>query len=59
MQLAAFPPVSQAMETIATWVAPIATTIAALMTASNLGSRITGWGFVVFTLGSLGWITLG
>ena len=47
------------MESIASWVAPIATTIAALMTASNLGSRITGWGFVVFTIGSIGWITLG
>jgi hypothetical protein len=47
------------MEPIATWAAPIATTIAALMTASNLGSRITGWGFVVFTVGSISWIALG
>ncbi len=47
------------MESIATWVAPVATTIAALMTASNLGSRITGYGFVVFTVGSLAWLTLG
>jgi hypothetical protein len=47
------------MESLATWVAPIATTIAALMTASNLGSRITGYGFVVFTIGSLAWLTLG
>ena len=47
------------MENIASWVAPIATTIAALMTASNLGSRITGYGFVVFTIGSLAWLTLG
>ena len=47
------------MESIATWVAPIATTIAALMTASNLGSRITGYGFIVFTVGSLAWLTLG
>lgn len=37
------------------WIAPIATTIAAMMTASNLGSRVTGWGFVVFTVGSLAW----
>ena len=36
-----------------------ATTIAALMTASNLGSRITGYGFIVFTLGSIAWLTLG
>ena len=47
------------MESIATWVAPIATTIAALMTASNLGSRITGYGFIVFTIGSLAWLALG
>ena len=45
------------MESIAGWVAPVATTIAALMTASNLGSRITGYGFIVFTVGyaSIGW----
>ena len=47
------------MENIATWVAPVATTIAALMTASNLGSRITGLGFIVFTVGSLAWLALG
>ena len=47
------------METIATWAAPIFITVAALMTASNLGSRITGWGFVVFTAGSLAWLTVG
>lgn len=27
------------------------------MTASNLGARVTGFGFVVFTVGSLAWIT--
>ena len=47
------------METILTWVAPVLTIIAALMTASNLGSRITGAGFIVFTGGSLAWLTLG
>lgn len=40
----------------ASWVAPAATMVAAIMTAANLGARITGWGFVVFTIGSLGWI---
>lgn len=40
------------------WIAPIATTIAALMTAANLGSRVTGWGFVLFTVGSLAWSTV-
>lgn len=43
------------METLATWVAPIATALAACMTAANLGSRVTGWGFVVFTIGSVAW----
>lgn len=47
------------METILTWVAPVATIVAALMTASNLGARITGAGFIVFTVGSLAWLTLG
>ena len=47
------------METILTWVAPVATILAALMTASNLGSRITGAGFGVFTIGSLSWLGLG
>lgn len=47
------------MESISSWVAPVATTIAALMTASNLGSRVTGWGFAVFLIGSIAWATLG
>ena len=47
------------MEDISSWVAPIATAIAACMTAANLGSRITGWGFVVFTVGSIAWTTYG
>lgn len=47
------------MEGISSWVAPIATAIAACMTASNLGSRVTGWGFVVFTVGSIAWTAYG
>lgn len=47
------------MEEISSWLAPIATAIAACMTAANLGSRVTGWGFVVFTVGSIGWTTYG
>ncbi|NNM75587.1 PRC-barrel domain containing protein [Sphingomonas sp. ID1715] len=47
------------MEDISSWVAPIATAIAACMTAANLGSRVTGWGFVVFTVGSIAWATYG
>lgn len=44
---------------IAGWIAPAATAIAALMTAANLGARVTGWGFVVFTIGSIGWSIVG
>ncbi len=47
------------METILSWVATIATVTAASIVASNLGSRITGYGFIVFTIGSLAWLALG
>ncbi|WP_077146788.1 PRC-barrel domain-containing protein [Sphingopyxis sp. KK2] len=47
------------MEEAAGLIAPAATMIAAMMTAANLGARITGWGFVVFTLGSLAWSAVG
>lgn len=43
----------------ANWAAPVATIAAAMMTAANLGARVTGWGFAVFTLGSLCWIAVG
>lgn len=44
------------IETIASYVAPAATMIAAMMTAANLGARVTGWGFVVFSIGAVAWI---
>ncbi len=47
------------MEQIADWVAPIATTLAAVLVAANLGARITGIGFIVFAIGSVGWIVIG
>ena len=47
------------METTLSWVATIATIVAATITASNLGSRITGYGFIVFTVGSIAWFGLG
>src|SRR4051794_3228492 len=47
------------MADIISWVATIATIVAASMTAANLGSRVTGYGFVVFTLGALCWIAVG
>ena len=46
------------MEAAAGWIAPIATMIAAMMTAANLGPRVTGWGFIVFTVGSIAWSTV-
>jgi hypothetical protein len=46
------------MFAVAGWVAPAATMIAAIMTAANLGSRVTGWGFAVFALGALAWIII-
>lgn len=47
------------MNNLAEWLAPAATMVAAVMTAANLGARVTGWGFVVFTLGSVCWIIIG
>lgn len=44
------------MYNLLSWVATIATIGGALLTASNLGARITGTGFVVFLFGSLSWI---
>ena len=41
------------------WAATAATIAAACMTASNLGARITGYGFAVFTVGSLCWLAFG
>ncbi len=37
----------------------VTTSVAAVMTASNLGARTTGWGFVVFTVGAVAWGTVG
>ena len=44
------------MADIIQWVATAATILAALVTASNLGARITGYGFGIFLIGSLAWI---
>ena len=51
--------VAAAMTDILPWLATAATVLAASMTAANLGSRITGYGFAVFTVGSLCWIGVG
>ncbi len=44
------------MTDIIQWVATGATILAALVTASNLGARITGYGFAIFLVGSIAWI---
>ncbi|WP_315764653.1 PRC-barrel domain-containing protein [Sphingomonas sp. Y38-1Y] len=49
----------QGLADIAGWIAPAATMIAAMMTAANLGARVTGWGFVVFSIGSVAWSIVG
>ena len=38
------------------WFATVNTTIAALIVALDIGRRWTGWGFVIFTVGSLAWV---
>lgn len=47
------------MPDVAAWIASAATMIAAMMTAANLGTKVTGWGFVVFTVGSVAWAAVG
>lgn len=47
------------LEETAAWIAPAATMIAAMMTAANLGARVTGWGFLIFVVGSLAWSAVG
>ena len=47
------------MADIISWIATVATVVAAFMTASNLGARITGYGFCVFLIGSVSWLTAG
>ena len=47
------------MDQSLSWVATVATIVAALVTASNLGARITGYGFAIFTIGSIAWLGIG
>lgn len=51
--------IARFMDQTVSWIATAATIIAACFTASNLGSRITGIGFIIFTIGSIAWFTLG
>ena len=41
------------------WFATGATILAATVTASNLGARITGFGFIIFLFGSIAWFSVG
>ena len=47
------------MDNILGWFATVATITAASLTASNLGPKITGYGFVIFAVGSVAWIGVG
>jgi len=44
------------MTDMLSWIATIATIGGALLTASNLGAKVTGTGFIIFLAGSLSWI---
>ncbi|SLN73783.1 hypothetical protein [Oceanibacterium hippocampi] len=44
---------------IARWIASISAVVAASVVAARLAPRITGWGFVIFTVSSLLWVTIG
>ena len=48
-----------AMTELLGWVALAATCLAAIVTAANLGARITGYGFAVFFVGALAWCAVG
>ena len=41
------------------WIATITGIIAAIMVAGKFSGKITGWGFVVFAVSSVGWISFG
>lgn len=47
------------MISVAGWIALASTCVAATLTASNLGPRITGWASFIFTIGAIGWIIVG
>lgn len=47
------------MEEVVRWLATLTGVSAAIMVASNFGRKITGFGFVVFTVSSLAWIAAG
>ena len=44
------------MKEVLGYVAMASGTLAAIMVSANIGRRITGYGFVIFTLSSVTWI---
>ena len=40
------------------WMASIAAVVAAVLVAARLSPKVTGWGFVIFTLSSCLWIAI-
>ena len=59
MNLQAVPLVSGTMYELLSWTATVATIGGAVLTASNLGARVTGTGFIVFLVGSVCWLGVG
>lgn len=41
------------------WIAAIGTIIAAALVASDFGRRVTGWGFVLFSVVAVAWVVSG
>jgi hypothetical protein len=38
------------------WIATCTGIIAAITVAGNFGAKITGWGFLIFVVSSVGWV---
>jgi uncharacterized membrane protein len=47
------------MADIVQWMATISGIIAAIMVAGKFSARVTGWGFVIFAISSVGWVCFG
>lgn len=47
------------MTDVIQWTATISGVIAAILVAGRFSSRLTGWGFVIFAVSSVGWIAFG
>ncbi len=47
------------MEDIIQWFATITGIAAAIMVASNISAKVSGYGFIIFTGSSIAWVTFG